>query len=173
MRKLLPILALALASVAFAGEDSAAVKLNVAEAAAKAQSKDVLVIFHASWCHWCKKLDELIANPKYSQIFQDNYVIVHVDVLEQGDKKSLETPGGAQLSTQLGADGEGLPYTVCLSSKGQKLFDSEKSATKGSNIGYPSEPDEVTYFMAQLKKTAPRLTAAQASDLEAYLRAKS
>lgn len=94
MRKFLPILALALVSVAFAGEDSAAVKLNVAETAAKSQSKNVLVIFHASWCGWCKKLDALIANPKYSQIFEDNYVILHVDVQEMTpDKKPLETPG--------------------------------------------------------------------------------
>lgn len=73
----------------------------------------------------------------------------------------------------MGADNQGLPFFVCLSPKGQKLFDSKKSNAQNSNIGYPSEPDEVTYFMAQLKKSAPKLTTTQASDLEAYLRAKS
>ena len=54
--------------------------LDEAYEQAKLEDKSVLVIFHASWCSWCKKLDENLNNEKIKFLFEENYVITHLTV---------------------------------------------------------------------------------------------
>jgi thioredoxin-related protein len=68
--------------------------LNNAYAKAAKESKKVIVIFHASWCSWCHKMEASINDPSCNKFFTDNYVIAYLDVQENADKKSLENPGG-------------------------------------------------------------------------------
>ena len=59
--------------------------------AAKEQ-KNVLVIFHASWCGWCHKMDSSINDQSCKKFFDDNYVIRHLVVDESRDKKNHGEP---------------------------------------------------------------------------------
>ncbi|MER3499057.1 MAG: hypothetical protein C4308_10710 [Chitinophagaceae bacterium] len=34
------------------------------------QNKNVLIIFHASWCGWCKKMDQSIEDQMCKKIFR-------------------------------------------------------------------------------------------------------
>ena len=43
------------------------------------------VIFHASWCGWCKKLDAFLDDKDMGALMKSGFVIVHIDVLEQND----------------------------------------------------------------------------------------
>jgi thioredoxin-related protein len=56
------------------------------------EKKSVFVIFHASWCGWCKKMEASINDPSCSAYFQRSYVFVHLTVLERGDLKKTENP---------------------------------------------------------------------------------
>lgn len=127
------------------------------QSAAKSNKK-VLLIFTASWCGWCHKMDSSLNDPSVKKYFDDNFVITHLNVLESKEKKSLENPGAEALMEQYNGKEQGLPYWVFLDSKGKLLFDSQirKKQTdgtiKGSNIGCPATPDEVKHFVQKLRE---------------------
>jgi hypothetical protein len=100
--------------------------------------------------------------------------MVRFDVQENGDKKSLDTPGGDEMWKRLGAAG-GLPFFVFLDSSGQVLVTSMEPARDGrkaGNIGHPDAPHEVDWFMEMLQKAAPRMTAEERGVIEKYLRSQ-
>ena len=148
--------------------NSAAATLTSLESKAKAEHKNVLVVFHASWCGWCHKLDGLMTDSPYKDLFTKNYEVFNVDVMEHGDKKSLETPGGGDLLKQIGAETQGLPFFLAYNPQGKILMDSKNP----TNIGFPSEPGEVEYFIKFLKATAPKVTDAELTSLKTYLSTK-
>jgi uncharacterized protein YyaL (SSP411 family) len=158
----------ALATAALAGPPPpTAVKLLTnARAQAQSEHKNVLVIFHASWCGWCKKLDEFLADKDMAKLMGANFVIVHMDVQENGDKKSLENEGGGEMMKEW--NGEGLPFSVILDANGKVLADSNLEPGKKSNIGYPAKPEEVAHFMKMLE-TAPHMTDGQKSQIQSWL----
>ncbi len=162
--------ALAVASLVSAGEakTASAVMLS-AQAQAKQEKKHVFVMFHASWCGWCHKLDGFLDDPQMGKLMKDNFVIVHLDVLENADKKDLENGGGEDLMKQWGGANAGLPFTVILDGNGKKLGDSNRMVKdKPANIGYPAVKEEIQHFQTLLR-FAPRMTAAQRQQIEKWL----
>jgi len=97
----------------------------------------------------------------------DNFVIVHIDVMESADKKALENPGGEDLMKHW--NGAGLPFMAILDATGQKVADTNLDPGKQSNIGYPAQPNEIAHFMKMLK-TAPRLSNTQRTQIETWLK---
>ena len=141
------------------------------EAVKNAQSSDktVFLIFHASWCSWCKRLDAALSDPEVNKIMDANYVITHLDVLESKDKKDLENAGGDTIMKDLGGEKSGLPYYAFLDAKGKKIADSNVMP-KNQNIGYPGSEEEIIEFEKLLRQTALRMTDDQRNQVVAYFR---
>lgn len=147
----------------------ARVLLKDAMKKASKEKKAILVVFGASWCGWCHRLDAFLAHPDAKPILEDNYVIVHLDVKESGPKKSQENPSGNEVLAELGGDEAGLPFYAFLNAKGDKVADSN-AMPKNSNIGYPAAPEEIAAFEGLLKKTAPRLKDDKRTKLVTWLK---
>lgn len=139
----------------------------LAEAYAKAakENKKVFLIFHASWCGWCKKMEASINDPACKKMFDDNYVFATLDVMEQPAKKDLENPGSLAVMTKLHGEKAGLPFWAILDSKGKVLADSQirpqgaSLDTYGNSVGCPAAEEEVAFFTSILKSTS-KLTSA-------------
>ena len=119
--------------------------------AAKANKK-VLLIFHASWCGWCKKMDASLADPSIKGAIDKNFEIAHLTVYENAAKKDMENPGALELLAKLGGADKGLPYWFVLDANGARLADSQLKP--GENTGCPASEAEVAYFVNVLQKTA-------------------
>ncbi|WP_214070753.1 thioredoxin family protein [Mucilaginibacter sp. dw_454] len=136
------------------------VVLNQAYSQAKKEHKKVLLMFHASWCGWCKKMDASIEDPTCKKLFDDNYIIAHLDVLEQPNKIGLENPGARDQLKVFKGEKSGLPFWVILDAKGKLLADSQVRPAgasldaPGESMGCPAEDSEVAYFLGLLKSTS-------------------
>ncbi|MCT2409454.1 thioredoxin family protein [Chryseobacterium antibioticum] len=135
-----------------AAQEKADVELNKALTEAKAQKKNVLLVFHASWCGWCKLMEKNMNLPETKPIFDKKFVTTYIDVQERGEKKKLENPGGQELMNKYKGENAGLPFWLVLNPKGEVLADSFNS--KGENLGSPATPDEVSTFLDKLEKSS-------------------
>ena len=128
------------------------------EAATK-QNKKVLLIFHASWCGWCKKMDNSLNDKTCKDLFDKYFIIEHLTVQESKGKENLENPGAQEMMDGWDGKQQGLPYWVILDKDGNLLFDSQirteqpDGNMKGSNTGCPASKAEVDYFIGLLRKT--------------------
>lgn len=123
------------------------------------QKKNVFVMFHASWCGWCHKMDKSMNDPACKRFFDDNYVIRHLVVDESKDKKNLENPGAAEMKIKYNGDGQGIPFWLVFDKQGNLLADSKvrkegDGPDKGDNVGCPASEKEVDYFLEVLIKTS-------------------
>ena len=141
--------------------DSSTKVLNAAYAKAHTEHKSVLLIFHASWCGWCKKMEASINDPACKKFFDDNYVIIYLDILERPGKENLENPGGiAAMKSFNGDPNGGIPFWVIMDANGKVFGNSYKppvGATTGTakdNVGCPAETDEVAYFASLLSSSS-------------------
>jgi thiol-disulfide isomerase/thioredoxin len=161
-RYLTIILALALSYSVLAqtAPQPAETVLKNAYALAAKENKKVILIFHASWCGWCKKMEASINDPLCNKFFNDNYVVAYLDVQEHPDKKSLENSGGGELMKKYNADNAGLPFWLILDAKGYTLANSEAhadgtpSTDLADNVGCPASENEVAAFVKILKATS-------------------
>jgi len=131
--------------------------LDKAYAQASKENKKVILMFHASWCGWCKRMDASLVDPTCKKFFDDNYVVAHLDVMEEPAKVTLENPGGMAAMNKFGGDkNSGLPFWLVLDAKGNVLANSLQPNAKGVNesIGCPASEKEVAFFDAILKKTS-------------------
>jgi len=135
--------------------------LKTAYAQAKSQNKNVILMFHASWCGWCKKMTACFEDPTCSQFFNDNYVITYLDVMEHAGKEGLENPGGTDAMKNFGGDPNGgIPYWIVMTPEGKVIGTSYMPHTDGTpgtakdNVGCPAEDNEVTYFISLLKNSS-------------------
>ena len=136
---------------------------------ANAEKKNVLLIFHASWCRWCKKLDTLLEQPGIKELIDSNYVIARIDVQETGDKKqTLENPDGGDVMKEFRGENAGLPFYVFLARDG-KMIANSNALPDSSNIGYPGSKEEIVAFVGLIRKGAPGITVEQSDIVTAYL----
>ena len=145
-----------------------------AQTAAAKSNKKVMVIFHASWCGWCKKLDAFMDMPDFKPMFASSYEIVHLDVLEPAPKRGLENPGGEAVLIRLGGANQGLPYFAVVDAKGKPIITSTMPVVgkkEGMNTGHPMTPEEVEHFMTILRKTS-RIKPADLVKMESWLKSQ-
>lgn len=137
--------------------DSADKIVQAAYQKASKENKNVFVIFHASWCGWCRKLDSSMNEPSIKPFFDNNYVIIHLTVYESKGKEALENPGALELLTKHGGNEQGLPYWFIFDAKENLLADSRMQyagKNKLDNTGCPANEEEVVNFIKVLKKTS-------------------
>ncbi|MBC7873044.1 MAG: thioredoxin family protein [Ferruginibacter sp.] len=137
---------------------SASDMLKEAYGQAGKENKKVFVMFHASWCGWCHRMDKSMNDQACKKFFDDNFVIRHLVVDEAKDKKNLENPGANELRTKYNGDGLGIPFWLVFDKEGNLLSDSKirkegEGPDKGENAGCPATEKEVAFFIEILRKT--------------------
>ncbi len=115
------------------------------------ENKNIFVIFHASWCGWCKKMDASMNDATTKKYFDNNFVTVHLTVLESEENKKLENPGAAEFMKKLKPQAGSLPFFAILNNSRNVLAD---SFANGENLGCPASETEVAAFITLLKKTS-------------------
>ena len=157
MKYIISLLLVIFCNNAFA--QSAEAILKEASAKAKAENKKIIVLFHASWCGWCKKMDISMNDPVCKKYFDDNFITVHLTVDESEGKKHLETPGADLIKKKYKGETAGLPFWVILNADQELLADSYmrkpgvSKGEAGENIGCPASEEEVAAFIIILQQT--------------------
>lgn len=120
------------------------------------EKKNVMVIFHASWCGWCKKMEASLNDSTCRDYFNRSYLITELTIMESKDKVQLENPGAIDIFNENGGKGGGIPYFLIYDKKGNILADSRMKGTDGklANMGCPAAEEEVAAFIEILKKTS-------------------
>lgn len=154
MKKYLLILLVSTFSIAVQAQQvlSADAVLKEAYAQAAKENKKVMIIFHASWCVWCHKMDSSLNDPSVKSFFDKNYVIRHLTILEAPAKKNLENPGAMELLSKYHGNDQGIPFWLLFDKNGNLLGDSE--VKPGVNSGCPASKEEVAHFINVLQKTS-------------------
>lgn len=134
--------------------------LAAAYTKAAKEKKKVLIIFKASWCSWCHKMDASINDTSCKKLFEDHYVVTHLTVDEDKTNKHLENKGADLVRKKYHGEPAGLPFWIIMDKNGQLLADSyirkegQDMNTPGESMGCPAEENEIAAFLAILKKTS-------------------
>lgn len=136
-------------------------RVSVAVAQAGKEGKSVFVSVGATWCGWCAKLDELLANATIAPILQQHFVFVKLD--EEKDKGTTAFRAANALDRS-----KGIPWYAALDATGKVIATSD--AKVDGNTGYPARDEEIEWFMEVLKRSAPKLDAAALATVEREVR---
>ncbi|MFM9872397.1 MAG: thioredoxin family protein [Fimbriimonadaceae bacterium] len=143
--------------------------LKAAQIQAKAQNKNILVKFSASWCGWCHRMSDWLHDTEAGKMVAEQYIIVTLIVDEADNKKNLENPGAKEFQEKLGGKGSGIPFFAMLNKDLKPMINSIRPGEKPSNIGFPVEDFEIAHFMKMIKETS-KLNAGQLSKAESSLK---
>lgn len=158
------------------GGPSAAVILHRAEMMARAEHKNILLEFGASWCVNCKLYDRMLHDGAMHGILSKAFVFTTMDTGERpGDKLHANTPGGVEFEDRVGGKQAGWPYLVVLNPEGKVIVSSMRPDAKApggrTNIGYPVLPVEIDWFMTMMRRGAPELPAKDLAEMRGWLMA--
>jgi thioredoxin-related protein len=120
------------------------------------ENKNVFIIFHASWCVWCHRMDSSMNDKACKNFFDDNFIIRHLTVSESKDKKNFENPGADDLRKKYHGDDQGIPFWLIFDKEGKLLADSrmKENNIERNNVGCPANEKEVEYFIKTLRQTS-------------------
>ena len=157
---------------------SAAHLLMAAEATAGRQQKNVLLLFSASWCGPCHRLQSFLVDPAVRPIFDSHFVkLVVVHGERSNDTLHQDTPGADQLLDSLHDADTSLPLIVMLTSSGKVIADSVHPVYGRrdirANVGYPDSPSGIDWFLEMLRRAAPSLTVNESAAIQNWLRQHS
>ena len=159
--------------------ESAVKILDDAYKIAAKENKNVMIVFHASWCGWCKKFEASINDPACKDFFDKHFVIKYLDILERRDKKIIENPGAEDIYNKNGGNGGGIPFFLIYDKNKNLLSDSKfKAAADGpnaqaQNIGCPTSEEEVVAFIKILEKEVKISDKEKSAIMERFKKNKS
>lgn len=135
--------------------------LDAALSQASAEGKQVFLHFGAPWCGWCHRLEDVLAQPAVAHALPQDLVLVKIDI----DRMT----GGKDLQGKYQASG-GIPWYAILRPDGTVVSTSE--IKPGSNIGFPTEPEEIDHVMKMLTTGRKHMTDDQVAAVrDAFTRA--
>lgn len=156
---------------------SAAQILERAESQARAEHKNILLEFGASWCSNCRLYDRMLADASMHTILSPHFVFTAMDTGEHpNDHRHANTPGAVDFENSIGGKDAGWPFLVILDSSGKPIVDSyrpNRKSKSGDNIGYPVLPQEVDWFVEMLRRGAPSLSRNELASVHAWLTAQA
>jgi thioredoxin-related protein len=153
-----------------------------AKAQAAQQHRLIFLVFGASWCGPCHRMDAFLVAPEIRQILEKYFVLAKLNVEEKAGKHpELESPGGEDLAAKLGGANAkggvvGVPYFLFLDANGEPIVNSRRPVEGrpgGANIGYPAKPEEIDWFMTMLNKAVPSMTVDESHTIDQWLRRAS
>jgi hypothetical protein len=151
--------------------------LKAAQAKSTEQNKPIFLIFDASWSDGCHQLDTFLAYPEIAAIFDKYFVVIRLTFGEGAAGHSdWDTPGAQELIEKYGgvySDGSArLPFIAILDAKAKLIVNSNepgKTSAKGPGITFPTQPDEVQWFLEMLAKSAPALKKEEIAKIQSAL----
>ena len=132
--------------------------LSAAYKEAARDNKYVFIMFHASWCVWCHRMDNSMNETALKKYFDDHFVIRHLVVDESKERQHEENPGADEFRKKYHGEEQGIPFWLILDKDGKLMADSKMRPAgagledPGQNVGCPASEDEVSYFIGLLKK---------------------
>lgn len=99
-------------------ETSGTVLVEAALARARAENRQVILLFGANWCPYCRQLHELLNNdPAVGAVVRQSFVVVPIDVGTSARNRNVN------LIDRYGATvfSEGVPSVVVIDADGRRL----------------------------------------------------
>jgi RNA polymerase sigma factor (sigma-70 family) len=139
----------------------------LAEALGKAKAEDRRVFFiaSASWCGPCRVLSRYLSSRK--DVLQKHYIFVKLDISRDRNAEAVRRRYQEKPDSSV-------PWYAILDANGKMLASSsvpqDSRGGKARNIGYPSSPADVEYFVKMIERTAPRMSKEEIGELRKALR---
>src|SRR5688500_6087166 len=146
---------LALSLITASAAPSAAALMDEAQKKAAAEGKNIFLVFSTTGCAWCKVLKSFIESEEIKPVFTKHFVPVQLML-----GKDANTNPGATVYDEKYGPSRGVPFHAFVTPEGKEIVDSNENGD-GGNIGYPAAPNEIAWFMAMVKKAAPKITDAE------------
>jgi thiol:disulfide interchange protein len=134
--------------------------LKAGLARAAAEHKSVLLHLDAPWCIWCRRLEAFLSRPEIETLLDRDFVDLEIDTERMTHAKEI-------VARFCDKPKPGLPWLAILDAAGKVVVTSD--APEG-NIGYPTTPWEISYFLDMLRKGAAKLSAGDFTKIEETLK---
>jgi hypothetical protein len=140
-----------------AEEAAAAVVLREARAAAD-DGKRLMLVFHASWCVWCGRMDAMLTDPDAASRLAPHFRILHLRAQERADvERAKQLDGADEVYLRYARPGAGLPFVAILDTAAEPVATSFLGGD-GDNFGFPVKDFELDGFDAMLATAAPAMS---------------
>ena len=131
--------------------------LETACKAAASQAKAVFINSGTPECGWCRVFSRYHNLPEVRRILGKYYVNADLDIEYM--------PDGEDVFSRFAQPGT--PAWVIISPQKNVIVD---SYSRSSNVGYPIDPEEMSYYLAVLRRATPAITDAELRALSEQLK---